>query len=66
MTTLIRLGTELKAREDLALDHKGGLNDDADAEGGLANESELLDRPGSKLDRFKANVCDAWKWDLET
>lgn len=61
MRTLIRPGPELKAREDLALDHKDGLNDDVDIGGGLGTKSELLDRPESKLDHLRANICNAWK-----
>lgn len=51
MTTLLRMGAEFEAREDLGPD-KGG---------GVATETELLERLGTKLERLKTNIHDARK-----
>jgi hypothetical protein len=52
MTTLIRMGAEFEAREQIL---RGAPRDDASA------EAALLDRLGSKLDRLRTNIHDARK-----
>jgi hypothetical protein len=52
MTTLIRMGAEFEAREQIL---RGTPGDDASA------EAALLDRLGSKLDRLRTNIHDARK-----
>lgn len=50
MTTLIRMGAELEAREQMT---RGGREENASA------ESELLERLGSKLNQLRINIHDA-------
>jgi hypothetical protein len=52
MTTLIRMGAEFEAREQML---RGGTKDHASA------ESELLERLGSKLHQLRTNIHDARK-----
>jgi hypothetical protein len=52
MTTLIRMGAEFEAREQIL---RGASRDDA------STEAALLDRLGSKLDRLRTNIHDARK-----
>jgi hypothetical protein len=52
MTTLIRMGAEFEAREQIL---RGGPKDNASA------ESELLERLGSKLNQLRTNIHDARK-----